>query len=163
MREIKITVYVKPQPQGSVRAFMPKGWDRPILTSDNKELKTFRQEVSKAALVARQAAGFNDLLFGKHEPVEVSFAFYFMRPPSVPKKRACHVVKPDLSKLVRAAEDSLTGIIYQDDSQIVSYGRTEKHYGMPERVELTVREYEASGEEYVVKQEPLIQQAEEPF
>ncbi len=143
-RSISFVVFCKPEPQGSVRAFTPKGWNRPILTSDNKDLKSFRQEVSKAALIARQQAGFNDLIFGKHEPVEVSFAFYFQRPQSAPKKRACHVVKPDLSKLVRAAEDSLTGIIYMDDSQIVSYGRTQKHYGAPERVELTVTEYVAS-------------------
>lgn len=121
---------------------MPKGWKRPILTSDNKDLKSFRQEVSRAALVARQQAGFTDLIFGKHEPVEVSFDFCFQRPPSVPKKREHHVVRPDLSKLVRAAEDSLTGIIYMDDSQIVSYGRTRKHYGSPERVELTITEYQ---------------------
>lgn len=134
-----LTVYCKPQPQGSSRAFIPKGWNRAVITSDNKGLKTFRQEASKAALVARQAAGFNDLIFGKHVPVEASFVFYFQRPPSVPKKRTEHVVKPDLSKLVRAAEDSLTGIVFHDDSQIVSYGNTRKEYGLPERAEITVR------------------------
>lgn len=137
-RKISFTVYCKPQPQGSIRAFMPKGFTRPVLTSDNKGLKSFRQEVSQAALVARQESGAADLIFGKHQPVEACFVFYFQRPPSIPKKRVQHVVKPDLSKLVRAAEDSLTGIIFHDDSQIVSYGKTRKEYGLPERVEIAV-------------------------
>jgi Holliday junction resolvase RusA-like endonuclease len=143
-RVIKLTVYGKPQPQGSSRAFIPKGWNRAVITSDNKELKSFRQEASKAALVARNEAGFTDVIFGKHVPVEVSFKFFFQRPASVSKKRVEHVVKPDLSKLVRAAEDSLTGIIFHDDSQIVSYGSTRKEYGLPERAEITVTECEAN-------------------
>lgn len=140
-RQITIICYSRPEPQGSSRAFTPKGWNRPVITSANKGLKSFRQELSKAAIVAMKDAGLSELLFGKHEPIEMSFDFYFSRPASVPKKRTCHVIRPDLSKLVRAAEDSLTGIVYKDDSQIVRYGKTEKHYGVPERVELTVREY----------------------
>jgi crossover junction endodeoxyribonuclease RusA len=146
VKSIYVKCYCTPEPQGSVRAFTPKGWNRPVLTSDNKDLKSFRQEVSKAAMNARAAAGFGDLVFVKHEPVEVAFAFYFARPPSIPKKRSCHVVKPDLSKLIRAAEDSLTGIIFNDDAQVIRI-RAEKHYGIPERVELTVTEYAASGVE----------------
>lgn len=142
---ISFTVYCKPEPQGSIRAFMPKGWKRPVLTSDNKDLKSFRQEVSKTALLAAQqykcAYSFDELPFPKHQPVEMTVAFYFQRPPSIPKKRTCHVVKPDLSKLLRAAEDSLTGIIYADDAQIVRI-HTEKHYGAPERVCLEVKYYE---------------------
>ena len=136
-RRVQFTVYCTPQPQGSVRAFTPKGWTRPILTSDNKGLKSFRQEVSKAALVVR--AG-DELVFGKHEPVSLTVRFYFRRPQSVPKKRVQQVVKPDLSKLIRAAEYSLTGIIFHDDAQIVTIA-AEKHYGEPERVEIEVTEF----------------------
>lgn len=137
-RRVQFTVYCTPQPQGSVRAFTPKGWTRPVLTSDNKDLKSFRQEVSKAAMVARDGAG---LTFGKHEPVRLTVRFYLRRPASIPKKRRQQVVKPDLSKLIRAAEDSLTGIIYHDDAQIVAI-EAEKHYGEPERVEIEVMEFE---------------------
>ena len=142
-RRISFTCYCKPQPQGSSRAFIPKGWKRPVITSDNPGLKSFRQEVSQSALVARQQAGSNDLIFGKHEAVEIKLAFYFQRPPSIPKKRDRHVVKPDLSKLIRAAEDSLTGIIFNDDAQIVKI-ESEKHYGQPERVEIVVHGVDAT-------------------
>ena len=39
-----------------------------------------------------------------------------------------HTTRPDLSKLVRAVEDSLTGSLLVDDSQIVSLNGTEKKY-----------------------------------
>lgn len=136
-QEIKFTVYGKPEPQGSTRAFIPKGWVRPIITSTNKALKPYRQEVSRTALEACQAIA-SVLLFAKHEPAELSVRFYFSRPPSIPKKRSAHVVKPDLDKLVRAVKDALKGIVYQDDSQVVKLD-AKKEYGAPERTEITVR------------------------
>lgn len=35
---------------------------------------------------------------------------------------------PDLSKLVRAVEDAMTGIVYRDDGLIVQYGTMRKRY-----------------------------------
>lgn len=135
---ITFTAFCTPEPQGSMKAFIPKGWNRAIVTSDNKDLKSYRQEVSKAALEQRAKIGFYDVMFGKHVSVVATFKFYFAKPESVSKKRTQHVVRPDLSKLIRATEDALTGIIYTDDSQIVKYVDTEKLYGLPERVEVTV-------------------------
>lgn len=140
MRTITIVCYGKPQPQGSSRAFMPKGWTRPVITSANKGLKSFRQELSSAALEARAKIGADDIIFGKHEAVEVTFAFFFQRPPSAPKSRVFPTTKPDADKLCRSVNDSLTGIIFHDDSQVVKMS-AHKFYGSPERVELTVREY----------------------
>lgn len=134
---ISFTAFCTPEPQGSMKAFIPKGWNRAIITSDNKDLKSYRQEVSKAALAERHKIGFYDVLFGKHSPVVAAFKFYFAKPDSVSKKRTQHVVRPDLSKLIRASEDALTGIIYTDDAQIVSI-QAEKFYGLPERVEITI-------------------------
>lgn len=48
--------------------------------------------------------------------------------------------KPDLTKIVRAVEDSLTGILWRDDSQVVRQ-ITSKDWGTPERVEVTVAEW----------------------
>lgn len=134
---ISLTAFCTPEPQGSMKAFIPKGWTRAIVTSDNKDLKSYRQEVSKAALAERRKVGFYDVMFAKHEPVIANFKFYFSKPESVSKKRTQHVVRPDLSKLIRATEDALTGIIYTDDAQIVSI-KAEKFYGLPERVEITI-------------------------
>ena len=37
--------------------------------------------------------------------------------------------KPDLSKLIRAVEDAMTGIVYADDAQVVCYRGIRKRYG----------------------------------
>jgi crossover junction endodeoxyribonuclease RusA len=47
------------------------------------------------------------------------------------------VVKPDLDKVIRATCDALTGILYADDAQIVDTS-ARKHYGSPERVEISM-------------------------
>lgn len=158
--DIRFTVYGKPEPQGSTRAFIPRGWKRPVITSANRELKTFRQEVSKAALLKRQSLGYATEIFGKHEPVEAEFTFVFLKPPSTPKKRNCHVVKPDADKLLRSATDALAGILYVDDAQIVKCMAT-KLYGSPERTEITVRSASREWEQQTMDK-PVNSLAKEP-
>jgi crossover junction endodeoxyribonuclease RusA len=61
-------------------------------------------------------------------PLVVSFSFYLPRPKShtytdgrlKSDAPAYPTVKPDVLKLSRAIEDALTGICYNDDSQIVT-------------------------------------------
>lgn len=45
--------------------------------------------------------------------------------------------KPDLTKILRALEDSLTGVVWRDDSQVVAHD-TCKRYGSPERLEVFI-------------------------
>jgi len=94
----------------------------------------------------------SDLLAG---PITVCFCFYLNRP-------ACHyktngelnaqglrnpypVVRPDVLKLARAVEDALTGIVYKDDSQIVSeflhkrYCEPNQEQGVLIQIKLKVR------------------------
>lgn len=138
---ITFVVYAKAEPQGSSRGFLLKGkWgakDRVIITSANKKLKPYRQELTELAMVTLSNAGIERPLAGKHTPVSMAMDFYFAKPPSVPKKRRGMVVKPDLDKLIRSSSDALTGILYADDAQIVEL-TARKHYGTPERVEITV-------------------------
>lgn len=134
MKAIEFCVYAKAQPQGSARAFVVNG--RAVVTSANKNLKPYRQELTNTA-----KAVLNDYpqpFAGKHVPVAVSMVFFFERPQSVPKKRAGMVVKPDLDKVIRSTADALTGILYHDDAQIVSLS-VKKEYGSPERVEIRVQ------------------------
>jgi Holliday junction resolvase RusA-like endonuclease len=132
--QVAFTVYAKPQPQGSARAFRPKGWSRPVITTDNPKLKPYRQEVALTAMAAMESAApvFRDL------PVELTTRFYFERPKSLPKRILHKTQKPDGLKCARAVEDALKGIVYADDAQIVRHV-IEKHFGAPERTEITVR------------------------
>jgi Holliday junction resolvase RusA-like endonuclease len=129
------TTYARPEPMGSMRGFVRNG--RAILTSNNKKMKPYRQEVTNCAMVAINEAGWLMPLAGKHEPVKLSLKFYFARPVSIPKKRTEIVVKPDIDKIIRATADALTGILYADDAQIVEM-QASKHYGTPERVEVSI-------------------------
>jgi crossover junction endodeoxyribonuclease RusA len=132
---IKFTVYGHPQPQGSTRAFIPKGWQRPIITSDNAKLKPWRQEITKAAI---QALGETPLpAIARNLPVAVRMDFYLAKPQSTPKRVTRPVKKPDVDKLTRAIFDSLTGTVFVDDSQVVEV-LIGKWYGQPERVEIFV-------------------------
>jgi Holliday junction resolvase RusA-like endonuclease len=134
VRKISFVVYGHAAPQGSSRAFVPKGWKRPIVTSTNPELKPWRQQVSGVAVNLGETA------FDQHVPVRISLDFYFSRPKSVSvKKRPGMTSAPDGDKLARGCADALKGILLHDDAQIVNW-KIRKFYGDPERVEVTISE-----------------------
>jgi crossover junction endodeoxyribonuclease RusA len=132
---MRFTVYVKPQPQGSSKAFV-RG-KHAVITSDNTKLKPFRNEVTAVALNACRDESMTWPIAGKHVPVSLALDFYFDRPPSIPRKRSSMVVKPDIDKLARATLDALTGVLFADDAQVTELNVI-KRYGSPERVEISV-------------------------
>lgn len=135
MRQIHFTAFVRPEPQGSVKAFMIGG--KPRLTTDNTKLKPFRSEVTRCAMLAMRDAGHELPMAGKHVPVEMTADFFFAKPDSIGKKRMYPSVKPDVDKVCRGLLDAMTGVAFLDDAQVIAvYAR--KHYGTPERVEVYV-------------------------
>jgi Holliday junction resolvase RusA-like endonuclease len=100
-------------------------------TAKNKDL--WQNMVS---LVARKAVSDQQWLQTCHA-VNLSVTFLFKRPKShyrsgknamVLKGAAPnrHTQKPDLTKLVRCLEDALTGIIWNDDCQVVETSAQKK-------------------------------------
>jgi len=138
---LSFTVHGTPQPQGSTRAFLPKGFTRPIVTSDNPNLKSWRQDVAKVALTA-----INDLsgehpnpIFAKGTPVRVQARFFFAQPASVRQDHEWKTTNPDLDKLLRGICDSLKQAgVYYDDSQVANFDGSGKFFGLPERAEISV-------------------------
>jgi len=135
--DMKITfqVFGHPEPQGSTRAFVPKGWKRPIITSASAKQKPWRQEVTRTAIDAAEKSGCE--IIPRETAVAILLNFYLLRPPSKPKRVTRPTTKPDWDKLSRSICDSLTGIFFEDDSQICD-AIVSKHFGTPERVEITV-------------------------
>lgn len=133
--EFSFTVFGVSQPQGSTRAFMPKGWSRPVITSDNPKVKLWRQELAQTAMVAMRESSAQ--LAARGVPVSIALTFYFEKPKSEKKSVIHKVTKPDLDKLLRAALDALTGIAYTDDSQVVECS-VAKIFGSPARLEVQV-------------------------
>jgi Holliday junction resolvase RusA-like endonuclease len=138
-----VTVYGRPQPAGSKRAFVNKRTGRAIVVDDAKGSRPWKQEVSGAALDV--CAGEPILLDG---PLVLTATFYLQRPKGHHRTgRNAHllrdgapgypITRPDASKLLRAVEDALTGIAWRDDAQVV-YQIVSKRYGTPERCEIDV-------------------------
>lgn len=119
-RALEFTVYGTAVPKGSTRAFVPKGWTRPIITSDNKSLRAWEQVV-RGELQRVMAVADRELVMALFEaPIALSFVFYLPRPKSAPRRVTHPVTKPDLSKLIRATEDALSTVAFRDDARVVS-------------------------------------------
>lgn len=111
-----ITVLGTPAPQGSLRAFMPKGGRFPVVTSDNLRTRPWKQAVT---VEARAAWGENTPAIT--DPVTVSVLFYLPRPKTATRRILEPAKKPDLDKLVRAILDAFTDAgVWVDDSQVVA-------------------------------------------
>jgi len=144
------TVYGTPIPQGSTKAFTPKGWKRPVLTSDNARLKSWRQLVAEAAHLAllAQPAAERQLLL---DAVTLTIAFALPRPLSLPKRITAHTRKPDIDKLVRAVADAVTGILFRDDAQIVQLTATKCYAPLLSPPFVTITVAPAAGNTFVQK------------
>lgn len=132
MSTLAITVRGLPAPQGSKR-HVGKG----VMVESSKHVKPWREAVKFAAL---EVVGDDWKLFDG--PLLVSMVFMFARPKGHFRTgRWAHLLrdsaplfphgKPDLSKLARATEDALTGIVWVDDSRVVEYELLAKRYAAP--------------------------------
>lgn len=148
LSEVRFSVAGTPVPQGSkvarvvgkcikvggqyavlgARAVMTEISDMKTKTRPSGALTRWREAIALVAARAHQGEPFEG-------PVELWCEFVLPRPKShwtksgrLTKSAPRYPGKPDLSKLVRAVEDALTGIVYRDDAQVVSYGDTSKRY-----------------------------------
>ncbi len=74
--------------------------------------------------------------------VDMELLFIFNKPKTV--KRNEPFVRPDLDKLIRAVLDSLTGVAYEDDQQVVRL-MAQKAYGETEGVHIKIKERLSGG------------------
>lgn len=108
-----------PRPQGSKRHV-----GRGVMIEQSPHVGNWR---ALASIIAKQAMNGRPMLDGE---VHLSVTFVFPRPKKHAKMKESpmwHSSPPDVSKLIRAVEDSMSGIVFVDDRKIVSvYG--EKQY-----------------------------------
>lgn len=110
------------------------------MTSDNPNLKAWREVVGYSALIASRG---HDLPTNWGMcPIHVQADFYFARPAKMPKGRTSMTTKPDIDKLIRGILDSLSNVLFKDDAQVVEVTSV-KRYGMPERAEISVHYLES--------------------
>lgn len=116
-----VTVSGTPAPQGS-----KKHVGNGRMVESSKALRPWRKHVTETV-----TASLGDWELTK-DPIKVRISFELQRPESVsnPKRknwREHPTVKPDVDKLARAILDSLTGVVYVDDSQVIKL-TVEKRY-----------------------------------
>jgi len=116
-----MTVFVpgEPQPKGSTRAFVNKRTGRANVTNDNADTKPWQATV--ASFVRDNIGSAIPIPEGQ---VWIGLEFVMPRRKAEPKRvTPAHTRKPDVDKLARAILDSLTGLIYADDAQVVGFTR----------------------------------------
>ena len=120
----QIDIGGKPATAGSKRAFHSKKTGKTWITDDCTRGKEWRATVRAAAVEQRLTA---ELYRG---PILLLVRFHLARPKShyrtgknagslKDSAPAFPTTKPDTTKLLRAIEDALTGIIWEDDAQVV--------------------------------------------
>ena len=149
-------VYGRPMQVGSKIPWLPKYKDgSPVMRNgrqviatmdDNKKSKSWMQAVRET--VGTERIGQARL----SGPVQLTVDFYFARPKGhfrtngtlTPRAPVYHAQSPDLDKLCRAIGDALTGVLLDDDKQIVRLV-AERHWTMgAERAKVTVTTLEDS-------------------
>ena len=111
---ITFSVHGPASTKGSTRSVISNDTGRIITKADAKSLGVWTQAVAWSA----KAAGVKYV--PKPRAIGVRVWLLFARPSSVSvTKRPRMTVPPDLDKCLRAALDALTGIAYEDDSQVV--------------------------------------------
>lgn len=104
---ISFTVHGKPATKGSFRAFVHRA--RVVVIHDNPRCKAWQKEVARAAKTAM--AGMNPATC----TVGVRLTFTIEQP----KKTKRTQPPGDLDKLVRVVFDAMTGVVYEDDDQVI--------------------------------------------
>ena len=111
-------IYGLPVAQGRPRAAkLPSGQ---IRVYDPQKSRDWKRTVMAQVLAVKPERLLAGALAGEMD-------FYLPRPKSAPKRVVYPVVRPDCTNLVKGTEDALKGIVFADDSQIVSL-RVAKHY-----------------------------------
>jgi Holliday junction resolvase RusA-like endonuclease len=145
-----VTFFVpgRPRPQGSKRAFPIRNRNKEIVghsvvDSSGEEGRAWRSQVRDAAVAAW--GDFRKVLDG---PLTLRLDFTLLRPKGhfgtgrnaafIKDGAPSHPIgPPDVLKLARAVEDSLTSVIWRDDAQVVSELLT-KRYGPTDGVLVSV-------------------------
>ena len=136
-----ITFFVPgvPVSKGSAKAFVHRTTKRVVVMQDNRDRqKPWASAITYAA--AESAVQHKHKING----CGVSVALHFTMPrprshygtgrnsqavkPSAPLR---HTVKPDLDKLVRTVLDALTGVLWNDDSQVTQLTAFKKYGDRP--------------------------------
>lgn len=152
MNSIRFFIHGVPKPGGSKRGFPIKrangSWGVAMTDASGQAGKDWRGDVKAAALNALRTP--DAPVPNPGAMLSLTVEFVMPRPKSHYRKdgsiksgaESWHAKKPDTTKLLRSLEDALTGILWNDDSQIVRQMASKMYAGPDGRIgaEVTVEE-----------------------
>ena len=97
-----------------------------IIDSNPRSLRDWRAAVRTEA---QRAMAGRELLGADGLALRLTCVFSLQRPKSRPNRHHYPDKRPDLSKLVRAAEDAMKGIVWRDDSQVCEQVARKRYAG----------------------------------
>lgn len=134
---IKLTIPIEPVEQARPRAVRMRQGVRMYDPAKVRNYKALLASITKTKYSGEPLSG----------PLEVNVVFYRSIQKSISKKEhvlrasGAHrpVVKPDVDNYVKSTFDGLTGVLWEDDNQIVDF-HASKFYSDEPRVEIEVKE-----------------------
>jgi Holliday junction resolvase RusA-like endonuclease len=135
---IRLVVFGAAMPQGSKSGFIRGGKVVMVEGGPGANREAFKDWRSAVAAAGRdwQAEHGSVLL---DEPLGLTAVFHLPKPSSAPKWKLWARGRPDVDKLARTVLDALTGVLWVDDSRVVSL-HVQKPYAIdgPPRAEIVV-------------------------
>ena len=129
------TVVGQPITQGSKTPFRSKNGHMIVKEDRDKVLRPWRSLLNEEAKTAMAGRPYHE------GPVRLELDFWIPRPIGAPKTRRTWPIKKgsDSDKLARAVMDSLSKVVYRDDSQVVDlHPRKDYAVGRPVGVDVRV-------------------------
>ena len=136
----KTVLYLEPMAQSRPR-FARRG--RGVVAYERKEMKVWRAECSK---LIKENLKAGELI---ETPLKIDATFYIQPPKYISSRRRLRgkleaeeifcSKKPDIDNYLKALLDSMTGIVFKDDGQVVEC-RARKLYSLKPRIEFEIKE-----------------------
>lgn len=155
---LQFRIFGVAQQMGSKRAFMPRGWTRPIITDSNRSLKSWQTLVAQGASDAMQQLPTAERQI-LTDAVRLTVAFFLPRPKSLPRKVLAHTKAPDLDKFVRGLQDALTEVVFKDDSQVVDLIAMKRYAAPGEAPHVWIKVEPTAGVVPLATDQPLFEMA----
>jgi Holliday junction resolvase RusA-like endonuclease len=156
IRELNFTVVGVPQTKGSTRAFVPKGWTRPIITNDNPKAKGWQQTIANCAALELRRAEHAGLVFLAGVAIDVTF--YLPRPKKFLVKKWAgidvpHTTRPDADKMLRVVKDALSKVVWNDDAQVTDVVARKRYCAAGEFPRVVIRVRDSAEGEHAKKEQ----------
>jgi crossover junction endodeoxyribonuclease RusA len=115
---VNFVVFGSPKPKGNKSAFPIRRKDGRlgVAVREGKPGGPYEEWRRRVETIVQEVARQTEPIGG---PVVAKMEFLLPRPKSAPKSRVFPDVRPDADKLARCILDSVSGVLIQDDAQVV--------------------------------------------